>query len=251
MNRNRIAALAALAVLAVAVGITLAVTQASGPERAAADTAPAANTVSVSGTGTVEGVPDTLVANLRVHSLQSSVQAALNASASDARKVITVLGQHDVARGDIRTTDLSLNPHYDSHGVIDGYNSAESLSIRIHPLAHVGDVLTAAAGAAGNSVTVNGLSFDIADNSTLLSAARANAFANAKAAATQYATLGGTTLSHVEHVTSVVHNASPVFHQAFAKDTLAMSSAGARAGVPIRPGQKKVSVTVKVIWALS
>ena len=111
-------------------------------------------------------------------------------------------------------------------------------------------MLTAAAGAAGNSVTVNGLSFDIADNSTLLSAARANAFANAKAAATQYATLGGTTLSHVEHITAVVHNASPIYHQAFAADTLALSSAERLLDTD-SPGQKKISVTVKVIWALA
>lgn len=248
MNRDRIAAVVALTALAVGVGVAVVVAAGSGPDRAAADTTATTNTVSVSGTGTVEGVPDTLVASLHVHSLQPTVQAALDASASAARKVIGALRGHGVRATDIRTTNVSLNPHYDNHGVVDGYNSAESLNVRIRPLGHAGAVLSAAARAAGNAVNVDSTSLDIADNSKLLSAARANAFANAKAAAMQYATLGGTTLSHVEHITAVVHNASPVYHGAGA--TAGLSDATAQAAVPIRPGQKKISVTVKVIWAL-
>jgi uncharacterized protein YggE len=243
-------ALASLTALAVAVGITFAVAEGSGPSPAAA-AAPAPNSVTVSGTGTVEGVPDTLVASLRAHARQPTVQTALNASASAARKVISVFRGHAVASRDIRTTGISLNPHYDNHGVIDGYDSSESLSVRLHPLSRAGDILSAAVAAAGNAVNVQGVSLVIGDNSTLLSAARAAAFANAKAAAAQYASLGGTTLGHVERITAAVHNASPVFHRAAVSDQ-AFASAGTAGGasLPIRAGTKKVRVTVNVIWAL-
>ena len=179
MNRTRLAVVIAVALVALGVGVAVVATQDSSPNGAsAATTTSATDTVSVSGTGTVQGKPDTLVANFRVHALAAAVQTALNTSASDARKVIASLRKNGVAGKDIRTTDVSLNPHYDSHGVIDGYDSSESLSVRIHPLTHVGQVVTAAAASAGNSVNIEGLSFDIADNASLLAAARANAFNN-------------------------------------------------------------------------
>jgi uncharacterized protein YggE len=252
MNRARLAVIAGVAMLVLGVGVAVVATQDSSNNRAAADTAAAVNdTVSVSGTGSVEGVPDTLVANLRVHStVFSSVQDALNATATNTRAVITKLTDKGVKRADIKTTDLSLNPHYDSHGNQDGYDSSESLRVRISPLTKVGEILSAVAPAStGNSVSINGLSFDIADNSTLLDGARAAAFNNAKAAAEQYAKLGGRTLDHVVSIKAQVHNASPIYASAGAP--VALDSFKGRAAVPIRPGQKKISVTVKVIWALS
>jgi uncharacterized protein YggE len=251
--RTRTALLVALTVAALGVGVAVVVTAGSGPDRVAASPAPAAaatavpNTVSVSGTGSVEGVPNTLVATLRVHVHESSVQGALNDSATDARDVITSLRSHGVAAADIRTADVSLDPAYNDHGEIVGYDSSESLSIHIQPLSNVGRVLSAASTSAGNAVSVEGLSFDIAHNASLLAAARASAFANAKAAASQYAELSGASLGRVARITSVVTGASPV-----TKDvTYGLASRAATAAIPIEAGQQKVSVTVKVIWALA
>lgn len=249
MDRRQTTLIAGAAAIALAVGVTLAVTAGSSTS-SAATTAPtgAGDTVSVSGRGTVQGKPDTLVAQLRVHVREPAVQTALNAVAADADKVIAKLrGQH-VQSADIRTTDVSLNPDYDTHGNLLGYAASESLTVHIHPLTHVGSVLTAASSAAGNAVSINGLSFDIADNKSLLAAARAEAFGNAKAAAAQYAQLGGTSLGRVVSIRSVVHNASPIYHGPVA-DT-AGSVAYARA-LPIQPGRQNVSVTVKVIWSLT
>jgi uncharacterized protein YggE len=249
MNRTRLAVIVAVALVALGVGVAVVATQDSSPNGAsAATTSSATDTVGVSGTGTVQGQPDTLVANFRVHALASGVQDALNTSASDARKVVASLRKNGVAGKDIRTTDVSLNQHYDRHGVVDGYESSESLSVRIHPLTHVGQVITAAATSAGNSVNVEGLSFDIADNSSLLAAARANAFNNAKAAASQYATLGGTKLNHVVSIKAVVHNASPIY--ASAGLSAAIPRATDSTALPIQAGRQKVSVTVNVVWAL-
>ena len=167
------------------------------------------------------------------------MQQALNVTATDARKVVASLRGHGVAAADIRTTDVSLNPDYDNRGVIDGYDASESLTVHVHPLTRVGTVLTAASTAAGNAVSIDNLSFDIADNTALLAAARASAFNNAKAAASQYAQLGGASLGHVISIKAVVRNASPVIKGAYAD---ALSSAGHTAALPIRPGHQKVSV---------
>jgi uncharacterized protein len=239
-------------VLAIGAGIGIVISEGTGSNGAAAQSTTTTDTVSVSGRGSVAAVPDTLVASLHVHTIGSSVQSALDASSADARKVINALKAHGVALADIKTTDLSLNPHYDRQGNVDGYQAGESLNARIHPLGNVDTALTAAVTAPDdNSVNIGGLSLTFADNSKLLAAARANAFANAKAAAAQYAQLGGTTLAHVQHITSVVHNASPVHSYASAGSVASTSALAAAPGIPIRAGQQKVSVTVNVIWALS
>jgi uncharacterized protein YggE len=250
---SRGALLLAFTALAVGIGGAVAVSAASGsdshPSASPAISTTTGRTVRVSGTGSVEGKPDTLVADLRVHTRQASVQAALNASSHDAAEVISSLTKNGVSGSDIRTTNVSLNPAYGEHGEIVGYDSGESLSVRIQPLTKVGQVLSAASTAAGNAVSIDNLSFDIADNASLLAAARASAFANAKAAASQYARLGGATLSHVDSIKAVVHNATPTYARGV-PDALSGSTGYHKAAVPIRPGKQKVSVTVKVVWAL-
>jgi uncharacterized protein YggE len=249
-NHRRLAVIIGLIALVLAAGLVVVATDgSSGSGRAAAASPATTDTVAVSGTGSVEGVPDTLIADLRVHTHGSSVQDALNLTAVDAHKVITTLHDRGVALTDIKNTDLSLNPHYDYHGNPAGYDAGESLSVRIHPLTKVGQILSAAATAAGNSVSVDGLSFDIADNTTLLAGARKAAFDNAKAAAAQYASLSGRSLARVMTIRAVVHHATPI---PFAAGSAGVTDSFHRAvaAVPIRPGQKKVSVTVSVVWAL-
>jgi uncharacterized protein YggE len=250
MTHNRLAIIVAVAAVALGIGVAVVVSGGSGPNGATAATPmTAGDIVSVSGTGSVEGVPDTLMAGLRVHVREPSVQQALNDSATDARQVIASLKAHGLSGADIRTTDVSLDPDYNDHGEIDGYDASESLSVRIHPLTSVGKILTAASSSAGNAVSVDGLSFDIADNTSLLAAARASAFANAKAAAAQYAQLGDSSLGKVVSIKAVVHNASPTYPGALDDKTLGASVAR-NAALPIAAGRQKVSVTVKVIWAL-
>jgi uncharacterized protein len=250
--RNRLALLVALTVVTLGVGVAVVIVVGTGSNRAAATTAAVtADTVSVSGSGSVEGVPDTLVASLHVHAREPSVQSALNDSATDARQVIAALHHGGVAQTDIRTSDVSLDPSYNDHGQIDGYDSGESLSVHIHPLSGVGKILTAASTAAGNSVSIDGLSYDIADNTALLAGARANAFANAKSAAAQYAQLSGRTLNHVVSVVSVVTGGATTTPTDAKGLAFGTASAAGTTPVPVDPGQQKVGVTVKVIWALN
>lgn len=253
IDRIRLTVIVAFIALVLIVGVIAVATQGSSGNGASASvTTPATDTVSVSGTGSVDGVPDTLIAQFRVHDKGTSVQDALNRNSVDTHKVIAKLRGLGVALADIKTTDLSLNPEYDVHGNQNGnYDASESMTVRIHPLTKVGQILSAAATAPGDSsVNVEGLSFDIADNSALLAQARKAAFENAKAAAAQYAALSNRSLARVMTVKAVVHNPTPVYGSAgYAASTDALRKAAVP--VPIRPGQKKVSVTVSVVWALN
>ena len=202
-------------------------------------------TISVSGEGTVQGVPDTLVANIGVHSHESSVQAALDDVATNMNKVKATLLSKGEKKSDLQTTDLELNPSYDNHGNITGYDASESLSVRI-PLKNAGALLPAVAGSAGNSVTFDGLSLDISDDSTLVNQARTKAFAQAKTAAEQDASLAGEHLGDVVSIKESQEMATspqPFYANDFA--------AASKASVPISAGKQPVSVTLDVVWALS
>ena len=194
-SRLGVVALALLSIATASIAVVVAVDAGGGP--ASAESAASNRTISVSGDGTVQGVPDTLVATFRVHHRAEDVQEALDGAATDAHRVIAVLGDKGVPRRDIQTADLSLDTAYDDQGHPDGYEASESLSVRVHPLNRVGRILSAAATSAGNAVSIEGISLDISDNATLLDAARAKAFAAAKAAATRDATLAGEHLGQV------------------------------------------------------
>lgn len=243
-SRLGVVAIALLAVITASIATVVAVDSGGGPAQA---TSPATGrTISVSGEGSVQGVPDTLVASFRVHDKAIDVQSALDAAATDVRQVIAVLGHQGVARRDIQTTDLSLDTAYDDHGHIDGYEASETLSVRIHPLDHVGSIISAAATSAGNSVSIDGLSLDITDDATLLDAARGKAFAAAKAAAARDATLAGEHLGQVLTVKETIDGSTapqPLYGES---DGFAASAKS----IAIRPGQQPVSVHLAVVWTL-
>jgi uncharacterized protein YggE len=244
-SRAGVVALALLSILTASIAVVVAVDSGGGPAVAASTSS--SNTISVSGEGTVQGVPDTLIANMSVHSHQSSVQDALNEANSDMSKLKSTLIGKGVPRGDLQTTDLELNPSYDNHGNVNGYDASESLSVRIHPLNDVGTILAAAGNSAGNSVTFDGLSLDISDDSTLVNQARAKAFQQAHDAAAQDASLAGKQLGDVVSIKESQETTTTP--QPFYMNSLAATAD--KASVPISAGKQPVSVTLNVVWSLS
>ncbi|HMC69652.1 MAG TPA: SIMPL domain-containing protein [Mycobacteriales bacterium] len=240
-----------LAGLAALVAVLLAAVGGGAPRPAAAAT-PAAgpDTVSVSGVGTVQGVPDTLTASFDVHVTRSSVQAALDATATAASRVLHRLGKDGISGRKVQTASMQLSPHYDEHGNVTGYDATETVTAKISPLKGAGRAISDAATASGNDVNVSGLSFDVTDDHGLLGDARTKAFADAKDRAQQYAGLAGRSLGSVRTITETVET-SPV-PMPYAADLAAGSSGrvAAKAAV-LRPGEQPVSVTVTVVWALS
>ena len=155
--------------------------------------------------------------------------------------------QHQgVAKKNVQTTDLSLDRHYDNNGNVTGYDAGETVRAKISPLSHAGRTISSAATSAGNDVAVGQLSFDVANDASLLTEARANAFADAKSRAQQYADLAGRSLGRVQKISETVQSPQPVY---FASDAAAAGAPKA-ASVPIRPGQQTLTIDVTVIWTL-
>lgn len=241
---------AALAVLALALAAALvAALLSSRGAPAAADPGPTnADTITVTGVGTANGTPDTLTVDFSVHVTRSTVQEALDAEATAVRRVLGALRDSGVPQSRLQTTDLSLDRHYDRHGTPVGYDARETVEARISPLTHAGETISVGATAAGNSVSVGGLRFDIAHDDALVTRARSNAYADARQRAEQYAQLAGRSLGRVIRVSEHVNQPAP---QPYYYRDAVQATAGATGSVPVAAGKQGLTVRVEVVWALS
>jgi len=243
MNRKTplqtIAAVGGLAVLMAACGSTPQVT---------VQNAGAAKTgVSVSGMGEVTGAPDTVEIDLGVSVLGETVDQATATAAERAEALIAALTSNGVVEDDITTTDYSIYPEYDysrNQERLVGYRVNNTVRAKIRNMESIGSVFDAASGAAGDETRINGLRFSIEDNTELVSAARAAAWDDALAKATQLAELSGQTLGKATSITETV--SMPPVPFPYEGDI-----AGAeRAVTPIEPGTSAVTITLEVQFAL-
>lgn len=218
----------------------------TSPPGAAGNGAP--DTVTVSGTGSVAGTPDKAVLSLTVHVGASTANGALvGANAAMARVQQALTGQH-VAKADMQTSALSLQPNYSYDGStphLDGYVVDEGVTATIRALSSAGTTVDAVVRAGGNAVRIDGFSLDLDGGSTLVARARAAAFAEAKTKAEQYARLSGRSLGGVVSVQEGELTPVPVPMYAGA-DRAAMPAMA----VPVQAGTQQVSVDVQVVWAL-
>ncbi|MBB5914248.1 hypothetical protein BJY24_003115 [Nocardia transvalensis] len=197
--------------------------------------------VTVVGTGQVRGAPDTLNADLGVEVTAPDVSTAIETANGRAKAVNDAVVGAGVAREDIRTTDVSLQPQYGpgSDRAVTGYRATNTVHITVRDLAKASGVLDAAVKAGGNDARLRGVSFALDDNSKLLADARARAFADAKSRAEQYAVLSGLKLRDVKTVNETRSGGDepPTPRNQFATPA-----------VPLEPGMQTVTFNVTVTW---
>jgi uncharacterized protein YggE len=204
--------------------------------------------ITVTGTGNVSGVPNELSLSMGVQTSAGSVATALRQANAAARSVTAVLRRSGVAAPDIQTSGLSIYPNYsNSSGVPSGYQVSEQLTVTLRSLSTAGSQISAAARAGGNATTIDGVSVNLSDTSTLLASARTKAVADAKAKAAAYARALGRPLGPVISMSE----AAPA--QPFQPLPFAATPSASRAGsaVPVHPGTQQLSVTVTVVFALA
>jgi uncharacterized protein len=199
--------------------------------------------VTVVGSGHVQGVPDTLTADVGIEFTAPDVTAAMNETNDRQQAVINAVAGAGVDRKDISTTEVSLQPQYDSSGgTITGYRADNSIRVKIHPADSASHVLAVIVGTGGDAARINSVSYSIADDSQLVKDARARAFQDAKDRAEQYAQLSGLGLGKIISI-SEASGAAPT------APTPPLGGA-MRSNVPLEPGQQTVSFSVTAVWEL-
>ncbi len=239
-----VAGLVALAIVAAYLFGDAGSSPASATDETSADT----RTVTVQGVGHVSVVPDQLAFDVGVSITRDDLNTALADSNTAMQQVIDTLVAAGVDENDVQTTDLSMNPIY-SHRrgeptVFKGYRVDQTVSVVVKDLAKASDIVSAAVGAGGTGVRLNGLRLQVGDPEAALSPARSDAFDQARAKAEEYAAETGHELGEVVKV-------SEVADQPYDYDRSYALSAADSSGVPIQPGQADLTAQVVVVFELT
>jgi uncharacterized protein len=207
--------------------------------------APGANPrqVTVLGSGQVQGVPDTLTADVGIEFSAPDVTTAMNQTNDRQQAVINALVGAGIDRKDISTTQVTLQPQYGSpEPTITGYRATNAIQVKIHPTDAASRMLALIVTTGGDATRITSVSYSIADDSQLVKDARARAFNDAKNRADQYAQLAGLQLGKVLSISEATGSSPTAGAPAPPK---AMATA-----VPLEPGQQTVSFSVTAVWEL-
>ncbi len=199
--------------------------------------------VTVTGSATVQGVPNTVSFEIGVHTTARSATAALRINDSKVNKLEASLRAHGVTKAEMQTSQLDIYANTGKHGAITSFSADNDLAVTMGDVAKAGAALDAASRVVGNDVNLNGISFSISNTSSLLATAREQAMRNARAAASQLAAAAGVTLGPVVRITD--QSSSPPIY--FASP---LSLARATASVPLQAGTQTISDQVSVVYGL-
>lgn len=206
-----------------------------------------ARTVTVTGSGTAEAVPDLLTVSIGVECRREDVGAAYAAAGQASAGISAVLREHGVGDQDISTSGLNVRADVvwkEGQGqTVSGYVASSILSVRLRDVAGSSEVIAGAVAAGGNDVRLNGLDLGFADAAGVTAQAREAAWQDALATATLFASLAGTELGPVVSVTQQPGPSGPI-------PVAKMQRAMAVESVGIEAGQSSVSATVEVVWEL-
>lgn len=197
--------------------------------------------ITTQGTGIVTGAPDTVTIVLGVQTQAAQAAPAMAENAELAGALIQTIKDQGVDDRDITTMNLSVQPNYQPAGTIDGYTVTNQVQATLRDIARSGDLIDAAAGAAGDAIRVQNLTFSINDDSDLRAQARAKAVTQAQAQAQQIANAAGTQLGPVKSITENSDTGATPFPQATAMTDRVSST-------PIEPGSQELSVSISVTY---
>jgi uncharacterized protein YggE len=206
----------------------------------------ALGTIVVSGTGRVAVDPDVADLRLGVAVARSTVEAARAAAAETMTAILAAVAAAGVARRDIRTSLLSVQPRYDYRDgkapALTGYDLANSVEVTVRDLGTLGAVVDGALTAGATSL--DGLTFRVDDPREAERTARTAAVAEARARAEVLAAAGAVTLTTVLAI--VEGGPPPTWPQP--KATRMMIAADA--GTPVEAGTTEIAVTVTVTFGI-
>lgn len=234
--------------LVAVVALLALLVSACGPTTVNQAAQPPLRSVSVSGAGSANLVPDIAYIYVGVHTEKPSAAEAVDENNAQTQKVIESLKDFGIAAKDIRTTNFSIWPQ-DRYDPMTGTPTGEktyvvdnTVYVIVRDLDKLGELLDTVITAGAN--TVNSIQFDVADKTEALKEARAKAVENAAAQAEELAGATGVKLGEVQTITYYDSVPYPVF------DGKGGGGAAMEAAVPIQPGQLTFTVTVTVTYEI-
>ena len=233
MNRFRTILLVAGVLL-----VAAAIAGVAQPRFGRSATPSASSTITVTGNGSVDAIPDRASFDFGVMTDGATAEEALSRNSSEARTIIAALKKAGVASSAIQTTEVSLWPQTSSNGrQVIGYQASNSVQVTA-ALGMSGQLVDAAVRAGANNV--DGPNLDTAARAALYDDALKQALGNAKGKAQAIASEAGLTLGVVVKAREG-GNAMP--------EPLFAAARSAVGSVPIEAGTQKVQASVTVTYS--
>src|SRR5262249_5903343 len=231
MKLVRLAALGAtLVVLAALIGVGLP----EGASGGGGDTQ-TARSMTVTGSGSVQTVPDRAELSFGVTTQARTAAEALAENASAMDKVVVAIRAAGVAAADIQTSSVSLSPRTTENGnAIVGYTASNTVSTTVRDIGRAGAVIDTAVKAGANEVS--GPTLTRSDVSALYRQALKAAVADAHAKASTLAAAGGVQVGRVLRIVEGEASMPPPVPLAKTAD----------ASAPIEPGTQTIETSVTV-----
>ena len=201
--------------------------------------------ISVTGEASVSVPPDLASVDAGVATDAKTAREAAATNNTAMAKVLAALKAASIDARDIQTSRLSLQPQYAVNRTgpapIVGYRASNRVTVRIHDVRKVADVIDTLVGAGANDI--GNVSFGVSQASKLLDDAREKAVADARRKAEICAKAAGVTLGAPLSI-SEEGAARPMFRAKMAAPMVG------GAPTPIEQGEETLSVSVAVTWAI-
>lgn len=233
---KRLLLIAAAGLAAVALAGVVGLPDLAGAQDPSSDDT-ALDTITVSGIGTVEAVPDEAQMSFGVETRRPTAQAAVAANAEAMQDVIAALRK--AGAREIATQWVSVYPFTGDTGIVEGYVASNSVSA-VSDVEDAPALIDAAAAAGANQVSGPGLSSSNAE--ALYRQALAKAVDGARARAEILAKASDRTLGRiVAIVEGGAQSPSPLYREA---------ATDAAASTPIIPGEQTTTASISVTFSL-
>lgn len=224
-----------------------------------------ANTITLSGHGEVQAVPDIANVYFSIRKEGKTVKEAQDAVAIVEKASLDFLKNNNVAEKDIQTSNASFNPKYEysydakvlmpcnefgcpprpGKSVISGYEAFESITVKVRNTDDVGTIMQ---GLGGLGVTdLSGPNFAIDDEDGLKAEARKKAIDDAKEKAEALARDLGVRLGRISNF-SESGNYGPVYYGKAMMELDSAVSAPVSAEIP--KGENTISSDVTITYEI-
>ncbi|MGW5187830.1 SIMPL domain-containing protein [Kribbella sp. NPDC004138] len=200
--------------------------------------------ITVVGSGQASAPPDVLRMSLAVGYIADDVATAVAEVAERTDAVMAALRAEGVDTSAIRTTEVEVSQHYREPGRPQTYGAAHLLTVTSRDLLGFGRLLNVAVEAAGDSLDLHAVRFDVGDKTALLTKARALAFRQARDKAEELAELAGRNLGAATGISETYN------HHGFHEQALG-AQAGFESEIHITPGDTKLEVSLEVHFTWS
>jgi uncharacterized protein len=203
--------------------------------------------ITVTGEGSVAMTPDLAFVNLGVSKDAETADQALTAMSLAMTNVMTRLAAAGIEPADIQTSQLSLDPRYDTSSYegtprMLGFAATTMVNVRVRDMAKLGGVLDAVVEDGANRF--GGVTFDVVDRKTVMDAARRAAVADGRARAELFAEAAGVTLGDLVTLTEMGGYYAP----APMMEARMVADAGS---VPIAAGEVSIQTSVSLVYRIA